>query len=66
MCSLTLDNDIAFAHHHTISNSFTAPVYFCEQYKSYQKGAIENSNRLLRRYLPKKSSIKNIHNKRLK
>ncbi|WP_235810453.1 IS30 family transposase [Legionella bozemanae] len=55
--SLTLDNDIAFAHHVTIADAFAAPVYFCEPYKSYQKGAIENGNRLLRRYLPKKSSI---------
>ena len=38
-------------------NAFSAPIYFCEPYKSYQKGAIENGNRLLRRYLPKKSSI---------
>lgn len=57
--SLTLDNDIAFAHHPTIANAFAAPVYFCEPYKSYQKGTIENANRLLRRYLPKKSTIEN-------
>jgi transposase, IS30 family len=55
--SLTLDNDIAFAHHPTIADAFAAPIYFCEPYKSYQKGSIENANRLLRRYLPKKSSI---------
>ncbi len=33
--------------------------YFCEPYKSWQKGAIENANRSLRQYLPKKSSIEN-------
>lgn len=55
--SLTLDNDIAFMHHHTIAEAFTAAVYFCDPYKSYQKGSIENENRLLRRYLPKKTSI---------
>jgi len=55
--SLTLDNDIAFANHPMMAEAFTAPIYFCEPYKSYQKGAIENANRLLRRYLPKKSSI---------
>jgi len=55
--SLTLDNDIAFAHHPVMAKAFTAPIYFCEPYKSWQKGAIENANRSLRRYLPKKSSI---------
>jgi IS30 family transposase len=57
MHSLTLDNDNAFAHHSTIANALGASVYFCEPYKSYQKGAIENANRLLRQYLPKKASI---------
>jgi IS30 family transposase len=55
--SLTLDNDIAFAHHLTMADALRVPIYFCEPYKSYQKGAIENANRSLRRYLPKKSSI---------
>jgi IS30 family transposase len=57
--SLTLDNDIAFTHHLKMANALNTSIYFCEPYKSWQKGAIENANRILRTYLPKKSSIEN-------
>jgi IS30 family transposase len=57
--SLTLDNDIAFTHHLTVANALNTSIYFCEPYKSWQKGAIENANRILRIYLPKKCSIQN-------
>lgn len=40
-----------------MTEAFKAPIYFCEPYKSYQKGAIENANRSLRSYLPKQISI---------
>jgi IS30 family transposase len=29
------------------------PSYFCDPYSSYQKGSVENGNRLMRRYFPK-------------
>lgn len=48
MQSLTLDNDTAFAQHEHIESEMKTKVYFCEPYKSYQKGGIENANRLLR------------------
>lgn len=57
--SLTLDNDISFTQHKTMAEALTADIYFCEPYKSYQKGAIENANGLLRRYLPKRANIEN-------
>lgn len=34
-------------------------VYFCEPYKSYQKGSIENGNRLIRTILPRTVDINN-------
>lgn len=57
--SLTLDNDISFTQHSLIAKGLAAEIYFCEPYKSWQKGAIENANRLIRRYLPKKTNIDN-------
>ncbi len=55
--SLTLDNDVAFSLHKEIAKSLKADIYFCEPYKSYQKGGIENANRLLRTKFPKKMDI---------
>lgn len=55
--SLTLDNDVAFALHEDIATHMQSTIYFCEPYKSYQKGAIENANRLLRSQLPKQTQI---------
>ena len=55
--SLTLDNDTAFAEHPTIGKELMSDIYFCDPYKSWQKGAIENGNRLIREKLPFKSPI---------
>ncbi len=55
--SLTLDNDVAFSLHEKIAKNLKATIYFCEPYKSYQKGDIENANRLLRTKFPKRMNI---------
>lgn len=55
--SLTLDNDIAFQKHARLSELIKAPVYFCQPYHSWEKGGVENANRLIRRYIPKGSDI---------
>lgn len=55
--SLTLDNDIAFVHHEKISTILNVPIFFCHPYASWQKGGVENSNLLIRRYIPKGSDI---------
>jgi IS30 family transposase len=55
--SWTLDKDPAFAKHKQISPALKSDVYFCEAYKSYQKGAIENGNRRIREKLPRKTNI---------
>lgn len=57
ICSLTLDNDISFIEHKEMAESLGATIYFCEPYKSYQKGAIENANRLLRTKLPRQTNL---------
>lgn len=55
--SLTLDNDTSFVEHKQMAKSLEATVYFCGPYKSYQKGAIENGNRLLRAYFPRQTLL---------
>jgi IS30 family transposase len=49
MKSLTLDNGIENRYHTALS----VPVYFCDPYSSWQKGSVENANKMIRHYLPK-------------
>jgi len=59
--TLTVDNGIEFKGH----KSFGIDTFFCQPYSSWQKGAVEYSNRLIRRHFPKKTILKNIHQKKL-
>ncbi len=65
MNSLTLDNDPAFAEYKGMAESLQSDIYFCDPYKSYQKGAIENGNRLIREKLPKRANIDHISQNRI-
>ena len=47
--SITRDNGIENTHHEENS----VPSFFCEAYSSWQKGSIENANKLIRRFFPK-------------
>lgn len=55
--SLTLDNDIVFRKHEELGELLGKPVYFCHPYHSWEKGAVENTNKLIRQYIPKGSDI---------
>ena len=51
---------LGFAQHERIAKTLNANTYFCEPYKSYQKGSIENGNGLLRKFFPRESDIENL------
>ena len=51
--SITTDNGLEFAAHEMISKGLGTQVYFADPYSSWQKGAIENANGLIRQYIPK-------------
>lgn len=55
--SLTLDNDISFRKHKELSAVLRSPIYFCHPYHSWEKGGVENMNKLIRRYIPKRTDI---------
>jgi IS30 family transposase len=55
--SLTIDNDICFQKHIHLSRLINAPVYFCHPYHSWEKGGVENVNKLIREYIPKSTNI---------
>lgn len=51
--TITTDNGGEFACHELIEKKLRATVYFTDSYCSWQKGAIENANKLVRQYIPK-------------
>jgi len=58
--SLTVDNGSENKDHQKISEELNADVYFCHPYHSWEKGTNENTNGLVRRYLPRSTSLENI------
>lgn len=69
--TITTDNGCEFAAHMEITKRLTPKgkrkiiVYFADSYASWQKGAIENANKLIRKYIPKKSNFDDFNNKRI-
>ncbi len=55
--TLTLDNDIAFGKWQELEGLLGAQIYFCHPYHSWEKGLVENTNRWMRQFVPKKSNL---------
>lgn len=51
--SITFDNGKEFTEHGLISQGVKAPVYFARPYHSWERGLNENTNGLIRQYIPK-------------
>lgn len=51
--SLTTDNGIENKRHVLVTKKTGAPVFFTDPYSSWQKGSVENANRMIRQYFPK-------------
>jgi transposase, IS30 family len=58
--SITFDNGKEFAEHQLIAQSINCNTYFAKPYCSWQRGSNENTNGLIRQYIPKKSSLAGI------
>ena len=63
--SLTIDNDICFRHHKEMSEIMKAPIYFCHPYHSWEKGAVEKMNQLIRRFISKGTNISKVSEKKI-
>jgi len=64
--SITLDNDLSFQKHEELSELIGVIVFFCNPYHSWEKGTVENRNRAVRRYAPKKTNLSTISIERFK
>lgn len=58
--TITFDNGKENYNHYKLKNWLGLKTYFCDPYCSWQKGSNENHNGILRRYIPKKASLKNL------
>jgi IS30 family transposase len=51
--SITYDRGTEMAEHLQLSAQLNTPVFFCQPYSPWQRGTNENTNGLIRQYLPK-------------
>ena len=58
--TITTDNGSEFAEHEWITRMLNVPVFFTDSYSSWQKGAVENENKLVRQYIPKGTNISSV------
>ncbi len=63
--TITTDNGTEFACHETISKSIGTKIYFADPYSSWQKGAIENVNGLIRQYIPKSTEFSTVSHQKV-
>jgi transposase, IS30 family len=63
--SFTTDNGIENKQHRLITQATGAKVYFTDPYSSWQKGGVENANKMLRRYFPKGTDFKLVTQKQV-
>jgi IS30 family transposase len=55
--SVTYDNGLENADHVRLQERLGIKSYFCEPYHSWEKGTVENTNGLIRRFLPKRTDL---------
>jgi IS30 family transposase len=58
--SLTLDNGREFARPIELEQKLDLPIYFAHPYHSWERGTNENTNGLLRQYLPKGTDLSQV------
>jgi transposase, IS30 family len=64
--TITADNGKEFAEHDKIANAIDIDFFFAKPYHSWERGANENLNGLVRQYFPKKTSFESITNQDVK
>jgi IS30 family transposase len=64
--TITGDNGTEFADHQTIAKKLKTSFYFTHPYSSWEKGLVENTNKLVRQYIPKKTNFDTINDQEIK
>lgn len=55
--TLTFDNGSENAKHLELKREYGVETYFCDPFASWQKGGVENANKLIRYYLPRSTDL---------
>jgi len=63
--SITYDNGPENAEHKRTNTILGTSSYFCEPFHSYERGTVENTIGLVRRFLPKKTNLATISQEQL-
>lgn len=63
--SITYDNGSENFFHELVNQSLGTKSFFCSPYHSWEKGTVENTNGLIRRFIPKKADISKVTDQEL-
>jgi len=63
--TLTVDNGKEFASHESIADTLQIKVYFADPYSAWQRGLNENTNGLIRQYVPKGSDVRSLTDRQI-
>jgi IS30 family transposase len=63
--STTFDNGSENSCHNAIRDTYNLPTYFCDAYAPWQKGTTENTNGLIRRFLPRETDMSQINDQQI-
>lgn len=61
--TITFDNGLEFARHQNITRSINIRCFFADPYQACQRGTNENTNGLIRWYIPKGTDFKELDDK---
>ncbi|OHD85708.1 MAG: hypothetical protein A3J39_05920 [Sulfuricurvum sp. RIFCSPHIGHO2_12_FULL_44_8] len=64
--SITTDNDLAFTCWRELEVLLNTSIYFTHPYHSWEKGLVENTNRWIRCFVPKRRDIESVTEEELK
>ena len=63
--TITFDNGKEFGDHEKIASDLNTKIYFADPYCSWQRGLNENTNGLIRQYIPKKTDFTKLTQKQV-
>ena len=55
--TLTNDNGVEFGCYLDLEKALQSPIYYCHAYTSWERGTVENTNGLLRQFIPKGTDL---------
>lgn len=64
--TILTDNDIAFGHWRYFEQLLGAPFYFTHPYHSWEKGLVENTNRWIRHFIPKRTDLRTVTKEKIR